>query len=143
MVDSSSATQSNVDVNQIATDLNGKADVDLVNLSNAGESRGGGYAFPSSRIVDLDTSISEYTAPANGWLGLYISNENNTGSYVGFAELFINNIACGRMILASYSYSRGGAIIPMPKGSKVVISLESKLSMEYCKFIYAEGSKNE
>lgn len=33
MVDSSSASQSNVDINQIATDLNGKADVDMTNAT--------------------------------------------------------------------------------------------------------------
>ena len=60
------------DIDAIATDLNGKADVDLTNVNDSGTSRGAGWAMPSDTYEDLTLGASEssYTAPANGYLAL-------------------------------------------------------------------------
>lgn len=62
-------TEIEVDIDEIATDLNGKADTDLTNITNTAKVSIAHNAMPSDTYVDLTLGASDsvYTAPADGW----------------------------------------------------------------------------
>ena len=70
VIATSTKTDIQVDIDEIATDLNGKADTDFTNVTNVGTSKGAGWVFPSDTYIDLTMGASDtiYTAPANGWV---------------------------------------------------------------------------
>ena len=79
VVATTTKTDIQVDIDEIVTDLNGKADVDLTNVNNSGTALGGSWAMPSNTYVDLTLGASgaTYTAPANGWFALHYGNTSN------------------------------------------------------------------
>ena len=95
--------------------------------------------MPSNKYIDLTlgASGSTYTAPANGW---YTISSTDAGSYPKNIELI--NPASGLNSSAQTS-SKAGFLrinIPVKKGDKVDCWY-SNVSLEYFRFIYAEGSK--
>lgn len=146
MVDSSSASQSNVDVNQIATDLNGKADRDLVNLSETGRVTGGGLAFPSSHYDDLTSSLTAtgqvFVAPANGWFALTMKmNESSSDTTVRYMRL--NNLSNGIISeIEGVKTFVHGIYIPISKGQTCKVTYTATGGVSRFRFIYAEGSSN-
>lgn len=71
VVATSIKTNIEVDIDEIATDLNGKADVDLANVNNSGRvlMSSVGMPSPTKNIqLTLGSSGTEYIAPANGWV---------------------------------------------------------------------------
>lgn len=68
VVATGSIKQSEMDWSAWASSLQGKANVDMDNLSTAGKAEVAGLAMPSDKYIDLTLSASgsTYTAPANG-----------------------------------------------------------------------------
>lgn len=141
VVANSAKTAVQVNIDEIATDLNGKADVDLTNVNDSGTSRGASWAMPSGTYIDLTLGASgtTYTAPANGWiLFVRLSGGNNQ---------YINGGVIGSDI--SYTcwiptYPNGGAIsFPVQKNNKFFIAYNASGAVDRFRFIYAQGSESE
>ncbi len=141
-------TNIEVDIDEIATDLNGKADVDLSNVNVSGTSLASGWSMPSSRYISLawGASGSTYTAPANGWFYArarskgttkitYISLVNETTLLTTSSLVYLPNTSSQYTI---HTY------MPVKKGQTVDLNydLASTVDNNVIRFIYAEGEKN-
>lgn len=138
MVDSTNLP--NVDINQIATDLNNKLDRDCLNYSDTGYNFMAGAGMPSDTYVDLTlgASGSTYTAPANGWVlfgggstggnkGLTLSNETAHFSVSGVTISGISNCQLS---------------LPVKSGDVFKTDYTANSAFSF-KFIYAQGSESE
>ncbi len=146
VIATSSKTDIQVDIDNIATDLNGKADkeeldnkagTDLTNITNTGKVLMSGMGMPSAKYVDLSLGANgaSYTAPANGWFVIHT-----------------DNICCFRFYnktkdygLTSYSKSgfAGDNTLIVNKGDVVIITYEGATSSNRLRFIYAKGSESD
>ena len=104
-----------------------------------------GAGMPSSRYIDLTLGASgtEYTAPANGYIGLATFNPNTTGSYQAYIAIYAENGVdiLGRINVCTINYYTGGCMQPIKKGQKFIYYYESNVQTHLFRFIYAEGSK--
>lgn len=144
VIATSTKTAIEVDIDEIATDLNGKADVDLTNVNNSGTSKVASWAMPSNTNEDvtLGANGATYTAPANGWFTLVgyngsagsttLLNETSsvitmTGSPTSayYAEL---SVPCAKNDVIQLSWHNGNLYIP---------------AEGWFKFVYAKGSESE
>ena len=118
------------------------AEKDLSNVNATGTSTGANWAMPSSTYDDLTVGASgaTYTAPANGYFCIKISNYGNTGNY----QAYYTTSYGGRGQLTAYSYcSFGGAIVPMLKGQTLEFHYEGSTADRSIRFVYAKGSESE
>lgn len=93
VVATATKTQIQVDIDEIATDLNGKADVDLSNISASASAKStimtwGNPDYSSGISVTWD---SDYTCPSNGWV--YASGNSQGSSASSYVYLIINGIS--------------------------------------------------
>lgn len=141
VVATSTKTAIQVDIDEIATDLNGKADVDLTNVNDSGYIKMAGASMPSDTYDDLTlgASGSTYTAPANGWF--YIQKwSSSTGQYLNL----VNN--SNGMSVETDSSKANQAIrlfLPVCKNQVMTINYTAAGTTEYFRFIYAQGSESE
>lgn len=130
-----------VDIDEIATDLNGKAGVDLANVNDSGSSLGASWAMPSSTSIDLTlgSSGTGYIAPSEGYFS-FVSG--NSGSYPKNVEL--ENLTSNISSSAHNSVNNGWlrCSIPAKKGDQVNIWYQN-LDFKSLKFVYAQGSESE
>ena len=137
------------DIDAIITDLNGKAEVDLVNVNDSGTSRGAGWAMPSvksgARVdLSLGATDSSYQAPANGFFALgMISSAANQFVGIGtrrsqdakFHTQVNNAVAAQNWVCA---------LFPVLKDEVVNVDYTCPIeNLLYFRFIYAQGSENE
>lgn len=128
-------TNIEVDIDEVMTDLNGKADVDLSNITASGKSLACGWGMPSGNYENLtSTSGSTYTAPANGYV---VFKNNNTGT--SNVQAYIENTTKNIISTVSSYYNNGGGFVPVNKGDTVYIYRNSGVGVVYYRFIYAEG----
>ncbi|WP_405316526.1 hypothetical protein [Faecalibacillus faecis] len=138
VIATSTKTDIQVDIDEIATDLNGKADVDLTNVNNSGTSRGAGWAMPSSTYINLTlgASGSTYTAPANGWVSMVaVGNQSATWIHA------INNTSGAEGV--SQGSGRCCILLPILKNESFSLDYGYVLNWLSFKFIYAQGSESE
>lgn len=137
VIATSAKTDIEVDIDQIATDLNGKAGVDLANLSSAGKAKAANLAMPSDTAVALaiPSSGSSITAPADG----YVNFTGTAGDQAGYVNLYSETT--GSMVSMPAGYS-GKALLPVREGTIVNITYVN-LNTSALYFIYAEGSLPE
>lgn len=135
VIATSAKTDIDVDIDQIATDLNGKAGVDLANVNAAGKAVIANLGMPSNRAVALTipSSGSSITAPADG----YITFTGTAGDRPGFANLYSE--AVGSMVSMPAGYA-GKALLPVREGTIVNITY-TNLRSSTLYFAYAEGSR--
>lgn len=136
----STKTNVQVDIDEIATDLNGKADTDLVNVTDAGKILLSSMGMPSDTYenLTLGASNSTYTAPANGYV--FFSKVGNQG------ESVILQNEQNKMRVQSYIGSNNnwsGIIMPIRKNEVFKVEYTASGDTKYFRFIYAEGSKSE
>ena len=126
-------TQIEVDIDEIATDLNGKADVDLTNINAQGTSLASGFAMPSSTYdtLTLGASGTEYTAPANGWFCIDYSITSNN-SYAGL------NIDGYAFVMNGYQQWNAPFMFPCKKGGKIKVNYVNAIASLF-RFYYAQG----
>ena len=131
----SKKTDVEVNIDNVMTDVNGKADTDLTNLTNTGKEFASSLSMPSSRNIDLTLGASgaEYTAPANGWVSFARAlgdREHITMSSNDIAAVFV-----------SYGSQVPTISIPVIKGAKFKVTyLGTGITYKF-KFIYAEGAE--
>lgn len=144
MVDSTNLP--NVDINQIATDLNGKADVDLTNVNDTGKTVLSRATLPSATArneLTLGSSGTEYTAPANGWV-MFSKTSTNAGQYIRLYSLTNGNYIALNTYLYSTTSSQTLAIcMPVYKGQKFVATYTAGGTTAYFRFSYTQGSESE
>ena len=134
------------DIDNIAVDLNGKADIDLVNVSDAAMSRVSGWALPSETYVNLTLgqSEAEYIAPANGWV--QVTQAFSTACSIGVSVVYSDKDG---ICMDSISSSSGtlNACIPVLKGETFKVWYNGTLNTSdphnRFEFIYAKGSESE
>ncbi len=141
VIGTSVKTDIQVDIDNIATDLNGKADIDLTNTTNQAKILMSGMGMPSDAYVNLTlgASGSTYTAPANGWF--YISKKATANAQWGE----IINTTNGMTSNAAY-VGNGGAysdILPVFKNDVIQINYTLAGTLNAFRFIYAKGSESE
>lgn len=138
------------DIDAIATDLNGKADVDLTNLNSSGTSQSAKLAMPSNTYDELiiGAAGATYTAPANGY---FCVNGKDSGS-TGTAYVVLRNQTryfgvSGTNTDSSLSPSWTGYILPAKKGDEIKFYYAGGTTWNNTnwsfRFYYAEGSKGE
>ena len=137
-------TQIQVDIDEIATDLNGKADVDLSNATDTADIRMAHNAMPSGTYVDLTLGASgaTYTAPADGY---YYLNKvpGNDWYYINGTVKDTNDNTLYSMWSSDYRTSPLSIFLPVKKGNKITITYNATGTTNYFRFIYANGSESE
>lgn len=141
VVATSTKTNIQVDIDEIVTDLNGKADRDLLNLSDTGNIQMAGASMPSDTYVNLTLGASgtNYIAPANGWYFIQ-KNSNQANQYIWLKNITVNMYALSQNNLSDASNS---LYIPAYKGDTIQITYNLGGATAQFKFIYAKGSESE
>ena len=126
------------DIDAIATDLNGKMDIDCLNRSNEGSSVMVNMSMPSSTYSDLvlGTSGSTYTAPANGYMMVNIYNITTPGYLYMSASGWVDE---KRVTVPGVALT---TTVPIRKGGTVTIRYDADGTKVF-RFYYAVGSESE
>ena len=145
VVANSTKTEIEVDIDEISTDVNGKADTDLSNVTAAGSSTAAGWAMPSSTYVNLTLGASggTYTAPANGYF-VISKNANSNTSSADFKYVEVKNTTSGIgfLIPGNYGFSLE-MTVQAQEGDIVSVNYNANGTTNFFQFRYAEGSKSE
>ena len=127
-------------IDDIATDLNGKADKDLGNIDSAGTARASGWGAPSTRVVSdifsatVTTSTEQhYTAPADGFIQIECtSSALGRVGIVGLGNLCFLGYVAGGNIEAFFRVGKGQEVF--------IVGWTGNISLVYSRFIYAQGA---
>lgn len=141
----STKTEIEVDIDEIATDLNGKADTDFTNITNTAKVSIAHNAMPSDRYVDLTLGASDsvYTAPADGWFS--ISKTAGSDWYTIYLQILDTtgtNILLSQTIVGYRATELKGSL-PAKKGQKCRIWYNASGALQYFRFVYAQGAESE
>ena len=132
-------------LDNIINSLNGKADKDLLNITDSGTSTGASWAMPSDTYdnLTLGASGTEYTAPADGYF--YLNKVAGSDWY--YIQLTVrktdDNLLLYRLFDADYRTSPLCIVAPVKKGSVVKIDYNATGTTNHFRFIYAVGSESE
>lgn len=135
-----------VDIDEIATDLNGKADTDLTNVNDSGTSRGAGWALPSETYESLTLGASGtiYTAPANGWVMI---TQKLTSGYMALAVVYTSEDGiCSQQVNTTSQPVNLNLFIPIGKNENFKVDYAGTLGADTYnrfQFVYAQGSESE
>ena len=134
MVDSTNLPE--VDINQIATDLNGKMDRDCLNASDTGNIQMAKASIPGDKRISLtlNASGSNYTAPADGYFYFYSSSVANS-------LLFNTTKDYGSTVIGASGYENCNLLF-VNKNDVVQLKYSTNVGSSL-KFIYANGSESE
>lgn len=143
VIATSTKTDIEVDIDEIATDLNGKADVDLTNVNNQAKVLMSRMGMPSDTYVDLTlgASGSTYTMPADGYL-YFDKTAGGNDKWVVFSSSDMG-VDGEITYVANVSSNHGTFFIPVRKGITVTVSYTLSGATNYFRFIYAVGSESE
>ena len=138
VIATSTKTEIEVDIDEIATDLNGKADTDLTNCTDVANIKIAHNAMPSTTAIQLTTGASgaSYTAPADGYL--YAECDTATNGWL----IVTNDMFRG------YETSTVGAAqgvcewVPIRKGATGIVYYSNASNVKVW-FIYAVGAESE
>lgn len=145
-------TDVSVDIDEIATDLNGKAEVDLINVTSEGASRASGWMLPSDKKIQLTfgTNNQLYTSPANGWVQCSWAIKNG---YLGLAvvdSLYPTVLGKDGLCMSNFNASASAtslnAYIPVKKGDTFKLFFSGDTAADGAnrfEFIYSLGSESE
>ena len=133
-------TEIQVDIDEVVTDLNGKADTDLTNLSNAGNIKTAHNAMPSGQYIDLTVGATEtqYQAPADGYFMAVSSS--STGE--DWFTLYNATTNMGTFVQTPSGWDYQRVFLPVKKGDYVALAY-GNVGVRNLRFIYAIGSESE
>ena len=136
---------SQFDIDEIVTDLNGKADRSLSNVDNTANILMAHNAMPSDNFdtLTMGASGTVYTAPADGFFWAAVEVQGSQG----FVEAIIRD-SSDNYIYTSNNFGTLPRVIPcillpVKKGDTATISYTDTTSPYELRFIYAVGSKSE
>lgn len=143
VIANSTKTEIQVDIDEITTDLNGKADTDLTNITDTGYIKMAKASMPSNTYVDLTlgASGSTYTAPADGWFAGWTASSIDTGAYFTLMVGEVGNSYASEVYRESPYNFQCPILLPVKKGAVVTAQYTVGLSM--FRFYYAVGSESE
>ena len=146
VIATSTKTDIQVDIDEIATDLNGKADVDLTNVTDTAKVMMAGASMPSDKYINLTlgASGSSYIAPADGWVVAYkLSSAVNQyfNLQTGGATDATVKIQCSQQ--ANTNSSLLTCTIPVTKGETFYTVYTAGGTLRFFRFYYAIGSESE
>lgn len=131
----------NIEIDKIATDLNGKMDKDMTNMSPTSNVKAqiANWSFPSDRYINLElgASGSSYTAPANGW---FLLSKKSTASNQ-YLTLFLSKTVMGFTTYATGASAGVRQFLPCKKGQVCKINYTLAGDVTDFRFVYAEGEQ--
>ena len=129
------------DIDAIATDLNGKADVDLTNVNNSGTSLGASWTMPSStyKTLTLGSTGTDYLMPANGW----VCFAKRAGASNEWANITNRTNGYFQERTATYANNHVAFLVPVCKNDTVRLSYSLTGTTTSFRFYYAKGSESE
>ena len=138
VIANSTKTEIEVDIDEIATDLNGKADVDLTNINNNGTAKILHCALPSTTYDNLTVGASgtEYTAPADGWFFMVGGAASNSSCYATITNT-TTDISQQNQLWGTYGNQR--LLLYANKGEKMRLEY-GNVSVFTLRFYYANGN---
>ena len=146
VIANSTKTEIQSDIDEIATDLNGKADTDLTNTTNTGYIKMAGASMPGNGYINLTIGASgaTYTAPADGWFYVHGNSPANTNFHsITIFYNSVNNWDTPVVRVCHNASSAGTAdLVPVKKGQTIRIEF-SEMTMQHVVFVYAVGSESE
>ena len=141
VVANSVKTEIQVDIDQIATDLNTRANTDLSNLTNIGEVKVANLAMPSDSYVDLTLGVAgdTYTVTSDGYV--CIRKVSTAGNQI----LSIYNLSNGmqQSVCSAGANQEMALVLSIKKGQTFGIWYNLGGATQLFRFIYAEGSRSE
>lgn len=127
---------SNID--NIATDLNGKVDLDFTNVNTLGALNASKWSLPSNSYENLTVAASgsTYTAPANGYVCFVTTTgaTQNNYTYLNNETCRVNTYAMGNAAVVTSGY------VPVKKGDIFSLGYFDSIIGTFI-FIYAEGAR--
>lgn len=138
VVATATKTDIQINIDNITTDLNGKAGTDLSNLSNVGKVAVAHLGMPSNKYVGLSipVSMTKLTMPADGYLYSVIFASSST---MGMMNM-MNGTGFGNMKHIPAN-SAEKMYLPVRKGDVVTVEYSNLAETTTMQFYYAEGSK--
>ena len=142
VVATSTKTDIEVDIDNVVTDLNGKADTDLNNVTDTAKVMISGYSLPSNKFINLTLGASgtTYTAPANGWITLRKIANSDGSAGDKYIDIYNRTSAIAAHNNGAYSF-QFICTIPALKGDIIQINYNATGKTILFRFIYAEGNK--
>lgn len=148
VVATGSIKQSEMDWSAWASSLQGKANVDMNNLSTAGKAEVAGLSAPSYEYIDLSTNfvsngvvyVSKHTAPSDGHV-FYTASPGSNDGLLNIQALLMD----GELEYETSERSPTGAyalslILRVNKGRDFILTKEKANGIVYnARFIYSEG----
>lgn len=138
----SSKTDVQVNIDNVVTELNGKAGVDLANVNDAGKAVMANMAMPSIANITLTaTHEGTYIAPADGYFYFLLGPSVSDGAM--YVQIRNNTTSLRRQITFHSPPSTWWCdYIEVRKGDEFFLSFTpSTLTGTALYFVYAEGSK--
>ena len=138
VVATATKTDIQVNIDNITTDLNGKAGTDLTNLSTVGKAKVANLGMPSDKWVGLSipVTMTKLTMPADGYLYSVIFASSST---MGMMNM-MNGTGFGNMKQIPAN-SAEKMYLPVRKGDVVTVEYSNLAETTTMQFYYAEGSK--
>ena len=139
VVATATKTDIQVNIDNIATDLNGKAGVDLTNVNTAGKAVIANLGMPSDKWVGLSipVTMTKLTMPADGYLYSVIYASS---SAMGMMNM-MNGTGFGNMKQIPAN-SAEKMYLPVRKGDVVTVEYSNLAETTTMQFYYAVGSKS-
>lgn len=141
-------TEIQVDIDNIATELNGKANISLSNVNSTGSSTGARWAMPSDTYTNLTlgASGSTYTAPANGYFYLN-KTKTSQNQYIAINRKSKDSDAFEMGVWSNGNPAATSGLVytylPAKKDDLIQIDYSAGGAVSYFRFIYAQGSESE
>ena len=142
-------TEIEVDIDEIATDLNGKADVDLTNITNTGYIKMADASMPSNTLESLTLGASGtiYTAPADGYVVFQCKTSDTAIAAISLRAQISSSDSSATILQRAYSYGSSSAYpciyLPVRKGQAFQATYTSNTTSYIFRFVYAVGSESE
>lgn len=123
------------DIDSIATDLNGKLDVDITNASATGQNNIATLSTPSSSYTNLTlgTSGASYTADKTGYV--FLRGQSSVAD--GYIALTQGNLTCSNRSMEKYVVD---VVMPIAKGKTFNAYYDGTLSNVTFRLVWAEGA---
>lgn len=136
----SSKTDVQVNIDNVVTELNGKAGTDLANINSEGKNVIANMAMPSGSVIALTcpSNPTKYTAIADG----YFASTAYGASQGGHINLYNETTGLGSMV-SVLANSAAKVFVPARKGDVVAMEFLNLLENTTIGFLYAEGSRPE
>lgn len=138
VVATATKTDIQVNIDNITTDLNSKADTDLSNLSTVGKAAVAHLGMPTNQWVGLSipVTMTKLTMPADGYLYSVIVASSSS---MGMMNM-MNKTGFGNMKQVPAN-SAEKMYLPVRKGDVVTVEYNNLSETTTMQFYYAEGSK--